>query len=268
MRPRDLLALVAMPMLAATTPAHALQVINASDGVAVEAVMSAREPTRIRIEGAAIVDVFGSVQSSGCGSSSSVTPSPTTTGSELLVECDRDKGEIYVRPLAGPGDGSTGKPVNLFISSAHATYTLLLRRSDTPADTIVIRDRSQRSMHPDNAHLAAGPAPSHIRAMKTLLVAMASDRFASDVLVEEVHAPVLLWIDTSFTLLRRYEARGLVGEKFRLQNTGSASLTLSEPHFDRPDSRMGGQVVGVSIEHHELPPGAVTTVFVIRRGGQ
>ena len=51
-----------------------------------------------------------------------------------MLECDADKGEIYVRPVGG-----LGKPVNLFISSQHATYTLLLRRSDTPADTIVIR---------------------------------------------------------------------------------------------------------------------------------
>jgi conjugal transfer pilus assembly protein TraE len=34
-------------------------------------------------------------------------------GGEIVLECDRDKGEIYIRPV-----GDSAKPVNLFISSA------------------------------------------------------------------------------------------------------------------------------------------------------
>ncbi len=41
------------------SPAHALQVLDARDGVAVEAILSIKEATRIRIEGAPITDVFG-----------------------------------------------------------------------------------------------------------------------------------------------------------------------------------------------------------------
>jgi conjugal transfer pilus assembly protein TraK len=65
----------------------------------------------------------------------------------------RDKGEIYVRPVGG-----LGKPVNLFISTQHATYTLLLRRSDTPADTIVIRDKTPRLSRAEPGGSALPPA--------------------------------------------------------------------------------------------------------------
>jgi len=41
-------------------------VVEARDGVAADAVLSSREPTRIRIEGAPITDVFGNIHSSNC----------------------------------------------------------------------------------------------------------------------------------------------------------------------------------------------------------
>ena len=47
--------------------ARALQVLDARDGVAIEAILSIKEPTRIRIEGVPITDVFGNIHSSNCG---------------------------------------------------------------------------------------------------------------------------------------------------------------------------------------------------------
>lgn len=60
---------LAVTALSLGLQAHALQVVEASDGVAVEAIVSLKEPTRIRIEGAAITDVFGNIHSSHCGGS-------------------------------------------------------------------------------------------------------------------------------------------------------------------------------------------------------
>ena len=260
--------------LAAAAPATALQVLDARDGVAVEAVLSIKEPTRIRIDGAAITDVFGNIHSSNCGgaapSSSGSNGAPPAAAlpavnpaGEIVLECDRDKGEIYIRPI-----GESGKPVNLFVSSAQATYTLVLRRADTPADTIVIRDKTPRALRPATPDAApSGPAPSHVRTMKALLVAMASDRVPPDVRVEETSRSIQLWAEARFTLLRLYEGRGLTGEKYTLQNVGTAPMVLAEQEFDRPDSRAGGAVAGIAIEHHNLRPGETTSIYVIRRGG-
>ena len=273
----------ALIALACTPASHALQIVDARDGVAVEAILSVKEPTRIRIDGAPITDVFGNIHSSSCGGmavgasgspgSSVAPPSPVVNpAGEIVVECDRDKGEIYVRPVATASDGSAaaGKPVNLFISSAHATYTLILRRADTPADTILIRDRSVPPAPVDGRAQSGPSSPSahHVRAMKALLVAMASDRVPPDVRVDELNQPVQLWAEARFSLMRRYEGRGLSGEKYLLQNISAAVMVLAEQEFDRPDSKAGGQVLGVAVEHHQLQPGESTSVYVIRRGGE
>jgi len=253
--------------------AGALQLLDARDGVSVEAMVAIKEATRIRIEGAPITDVFGNIYSSTCATATASAPVPAPLGTgmplaapaspvinpagEFIVECDRDKGEVYIRPV-----GRTTKPVNLFISSAQATYTLLLHRSDTPADTIVIRDTSARPFKPEAPTQGpAGTSANHVRAMKALLVTMASDRIPADVRVEEVNRPVPLWVEASFLLMRRYEGRGLLGEKYLLRNTSAALMVLAEQEFDRD----GAQVMGVAIENHNLQPGESTTVFVIRQ---
>jgi conjugal transfer pilus assembly protein TraK len=251
------------------TPAHALQTLEARDGVAVEAILSIKEPTRIRIEGAPITDVFGNIHSSNCGVTGAATVGAAIStpvanpGGEIVLECDRDKGEIYIRPV-----GESTKPVNLFISTAQATYTLVLRRSDTPADTIVIRDRTPRQAQPAAAGLQGtfGPSANHVRSMKAMLVAMASDRVPPDIRVDEVGRPMQLWAEARFSLMRRYEGRGLLGEKYLLQNVSPVVMVLAEQEFDRPDGKDGGPVVGVAIENHNLRPGESTNVFVIRRG--
>ncbi len=170
------------------------------------------------------------------------------------------------------------KPVNLFISSATATYTLLLRRSDTPADTIVIRDKSQRvpawakAKAPSGPSGRLGPSAHHVRAMKSMLVAMASDRVPPDVRVEEVNRPVQLWADARFTLMRRYEGRGLLGEKYLFTTSatghgaGRAGVRPARyPLAVRP-MHADAQVIGVAMEKHNLRPGESTNVFVILRG--
>ncbi|NTV71042.1 MAG: type-F conjugative transfer system secretin TraK [Azonexaceae bacterium] len=250
-------------------PAQALQLVEASDGAAVEAILSIREPTRIRIEGASITDVFGNIHSSQCGMAAALPASPGMTPSaagsspvnpagEIALTCDRDKGEIYVRPV-----GDSAKPINLFVASANATYTLLLRRSDTPADTIVIRDRTPKALkHASSAQTRAGPSPNQIRAMKALLVAMVSDRVPPDIRVEETRGTLPLWNEARFSRVRQYEGRGLVGEKYLLQNISDAPMVLAEQEFDRERD----SVVGIAIEHHNLRSGESTSVYVIRRG--
>ena len=257
-------------LLVSATPSHALQLVEASDGVSVEAVLSIKEPTRIRVDGSSITNVFGNIYSTNCGSAITnaapaqpgAAPIPPTgsinPAGEIVLECDVDKGEIYVRPVGGPG-----KPVNLFVSTQHATYTLLLRRSDTPADTIVIRDKTVRlsRVEPGGASAAARTS-QHVRSLKGMLVAMSSERAPADIRVEEVNRPIQLWQEAKFALVRQYEGRGLIGERYLLTNVSSQDMVLAEQEFDRER----GNVLAISIENHNLRPGESTTVYVIRQG--
>lgn len=267
------LAWTLLPVLwAAGLPtAHALQLLDAVDGVTVEAVMSLKEPTRIRVDGASVVSVFGNIHSSNCAAGAAqgasapaaggpiapAAPAAPNPAGEIVVECDSDKGEVYVRPVGG-----LGKPVNLFVSTRTATYTLLLRRSDTPADTIVIRDKSARQPAADASPRPGERSPQHLRAIKALVVAMASQRVPADVRVEEVNRPVQLWQEASFSLVRMYESRGLVGERYLLTNVSAEVMVLAEPELDRET----GGVVAVAIQNHNLRPGESTVVLVVRRG--
>jgi conjugal transfer pilus assembly protein TraK len=63
--------------------------------------------------------------------------------------------------------------------------------------------------------------------------------------------------------VRQYEGRGLVGEKYLLQNVSDAPMVLAEQEFDRDT---GGRRRRRRVEHHNLRPGESTSVFVIRRG--
>lgn len=259
--------------LIASTSAHALQLVEARDGVAVEAVISTKEPTRIRLEVGLITEVVGNLYSTSCGQPGGAAGTPGMSNTapavnpagELVLECDKDKGEVFVRPVgmaAKPGS----KPINLFVASDRATYTLLLKKQDVPADTIVIRDKSPRlgleSVNgrgiPDSL---TGRTPAHLREIKRMAIAMASDRVGPDIRVEEMARPVKLWQEANFTLMRQYEGRGYVGEKYLLTNVSDAPMVLSEQEFDRD----GDDVAAVAVETHNLRPGESTNVHVIRR---
>lgn len=255
------------PLLLATAlnspTTQALQLVEARDGVTAEATISIKEATRIKIDGAPITDVIGNIFSSNCGAGGEATAAPNTPqtnpSGEVVLECDRDKGEIYVRPVNGHG-----KPVNLFISSAAATYTLMLRRADTPADTIVIRDKTPRQAGAGADRLGekgpAGRSSNHIRALKAMLVAMSSDRVPTDIRVEEVNRPVQLWAEASFSLMRVFEGRGIIGEKYMLTNISDEPMVLAEQEFDRENAN----VTAIAIERHTLAPGDSTSVYILR----
>jgi len=219
---------------------QALQVLDARDGVSVAAKLSQREVTRIKVEGVAIGEVFGDVFND-----------KANPNGEVIVETDPAKGELYLRPVSS----AATKPINLFVSTAHATYTLLLQPVDMPADTIVLRDRTPRV-----TRSARDPskAPNHVRALTALLVAMASDTPSAETRVEDTAIDVGLWQDTRFTLLRRFEMPGLIGERYLLTNLGEKTLALESRWFNKEG------VLGVAVEQSTLEPKASINVFVLR----
>lgn len=248
----------ALASISALDSAHALQSVEARDGATLEATIALKEPTRIKVEGAKITDAFGNIYSSNCrgktpeASTPSAAPAINPIG-ELVIQCDEDKGELYVKPI-----GKGTKPINLFVATERETYTLVLKRADMPADTIVIRDRTPQREAAGGDR--AGRAPAHVRAVKAMLRAMAGERAPQDVRVQEAGREVALWQEARFTLLRTYEGRELAGEAYLLTNVSDQPMVLAEREFDREG------VLGVAVEHHNLRPGESTNVFVIRGG--
>lgn len=241
------------PLVLSSSATWALQAIEARDGELRDAIVSLKEPTRLRVDGQAISHVVGNIYSSNCAGTTDLKgAAPVNPNGEIVVDCDRAKGEVYLLPL-----NATAKPVNLFVSTAQATYTLLLRKADVPADTIVIHDPAGQAVR--------GNAPSsshHLRALKSMLIAMASARTPADIRTEALGTEVRLWSEASFLLQRRFTGRGLVGEHYVLTNIGAEDMVLAEQEFDKDD----GDVLAVAINRHNLHPGERADVYVLRRG--
>lgn len=236
------------------------------DGLAVEAIVSEREATRIRVEDAMITGVVGKIQlASGCNVSAEnpqaavqAPMQPSNPMAEASITCDLAKGEIYLRPL-----GTEKKPINLFVSTDRATYTLVLRRADLPSDTVVLFDPSAPRASASKNGSRAKPA-SHVKGIKSMLRAMLATPTPDDVQAEDVNIPLRLWQEASLTLVRNYRGRGLLGERYQLTNTSASPMTLTEQEFDRE----GAGVIAVAIDSLNLRPGESTWVHIIRSEGQ
>lgn len=234
------------------------------DGETTEAAIASDAPTRIRLDGQRIVNVVGNIHStSNCDGATPTgagaqpvaplaAPSVNVRG-DVMLNCDLDKGEIYVRPAAP----HASKPINLFVSSPRATYTLLLRPAQMASETLVLRDRRQEMGSP-LPKASRQQASGHVRALKAMLVAMSSGRETQGVQVEPMDVAQPLWQEADFRLVSKHHGSTLRGETYRLRNTSAATMVLAEQEFDRDG------VMAVAIEQHNLRPGDATFVYVIR----
>ncbi len=98
----------------------------------------------------------------------------------------------------------------------------------------------------------------HVRTIKNLLLAMASDALPDDMDVREPAQELALWPGARLTLERVWVGAGIVGEKYQLANVGTLTLGLSERDLFKPG------VMAVSLEQARLAPGEATNLFVIR----
>lgn len=258
--------------MAASLDCGAAQRKDARDGAVIDAQISEHGITRIRIEGAMITGLVGKIQSAtACTPAAEIAapttpnlpapslavPTPNPTG-EVTITCDMSKGEIYVTPV-----GTGKKPISLFVSSDHATYTLALSRANIPDDTIVLVDPSVRTLA-EHRDVTRERQAGHVKRIKTMLRAMVASHTPSDIQMEEVNVDRPLWREASLTLTRTYRGRGLVGERYLLTNISSTPLTVSEQEFDRE----GAGVLAIAIDNLNLRAGENTWVYVIRSEGQ
>ena len=218
-------------LLALSAPASALQLVDAKDGETVFAKISQKEVTRIAFERGRVRKVTGNA-------------------GDFVLEKDEDKGQIFVRPAQA---GST-KPVNLFVTSDRSTVALLLQPIDSPSDSIVIREGREAQMSPSRLERGG----RHVRTIKNLLLAMATDALPDDMEIREAARELALWPGVRLTLQRVYLGTGIVGEKYQLANTAAADVTLNEADLYKSG------VMAVSLEQRTLRSGEATNLFVIR----
>lgn len=231
------------------TPAWALQSLEVKPDASVMARVALKETSRIKVEGLAIVDVFGSVYA------------PDNTVGELMVAPDAASGEIYVMPSAA---AVPGKPINIFVKTERATYTLLLTPMDIPSETIILTDRVTLAKSQEAAP-APSAAPDWLRQVKAMMLVLTGDAKTPGYLATPVGKPVGLWQEARFFEVRRVAHRGLTGSVFDLINISAAPMVLDAREFFERG------VAAVGVEKTQLAPAESTRVYVIReslRGGR
>jgi conjugal transfer pilus assembly protein TraK len=237
---RALAISTAIALLLGSGAARAQQFVDASDGKTRQAEISAAEMTRIAFEGGRIRSI-------------------KYDETELLVSEDNAIGQLFVRPLV------KGKTLAVFvITSTGTTHALELTPGATGLTTIIIQEPKKADLRSEAVATSSGrPATERLTVLdaqlRRLLGAMARD----DRLVEFEKIPqnreLSLWQGTRFFLLNAWTGRGFRGEAYRLLNESPSPMRMVEQEFYTQG------VIAVSIEIHDLPPGASTNVFVVRR---
>lgn len=215
------------------SPAFALQTITPVEGTNSFAKCSAKETTRLAIDGGKIRRIIANE-------------------GELVVEKDEERGQFFIKPV------SVEKPINLrLLSSSGKWFSLVLQPADVPQEDVVLLDPDARATSP-NAQPEQRSTP-HVRALRQLIDSMAdSARGTSRLEIREVNREVALWQDTRFVLLSRYRDKAWVGERYELTNLGATQIRVVEQELFRRG------VVAVAIENLALDPGQSTFVYVVR----
>lgn len=219
----------------ASLNANALQTVEPVEGHNSFVKISAKETTRIAIEGGKIRSLIG-------------------TDGELTVEKDEERGQIFVRPVV------LNKPINVrLIASSGATYNLVMQAVDIPQEDVIVREsfaaRSANSVVGSNKKGASGGMAKTVRA---LVAAMALEEPPSSADYHPANQEFALWENTRFVMTAVYNERELVGEKYTLTNTGKTPIRLVEQELYRKG------VVAVAIENMQLEAGQATNIYVVR----
>lgn len=216
--------------------ALALQEVVPAEGQNAFVKISAKETTRIYIDGGKIRSLIA-------------------TDGELTVEKDEDRGQLFIRPAI------LNKPINVrVIAGSGATYNLVMQAVDIPQEDVVIKEPAsfRAAVAPENSKGKRGASSSMDKQVRALVAAMALEEPPNTIDMRPTRQEFALWENTRFVMTAVYNERELVGEKYTLTNTGKTPMRLVEQELYRKG------VVAVAIENMQLESGQTTNVYVVR----
>lgn len=228
---KKLFIALALPVL--WTAAHAMQVVDVVDGATVFVKISAKDQTRLRVDGGRIASL-------------------RLPRGQLVMEPDDETGQVFITVPE-----TTKGPVHGYLTTeAGQTVTITLVPADIPIETIVFRPPTPPVRNPQ-APFGRNGNPFE-KDIKRLYGVMLNGEALDGVEVREVQQPIALWKEASMVLERQFLTPTVLGECFRVTNVSKAQMVLGEQEFYRRG------VNTVAIEQHNLAPGADTKVCLIR----
>jgi len=233
---RSLLAMVGLLMMVVCQAEANSQELLVKDGDTITVQVSARELTRVSVEGAGRLEkVWGAA-------------------GVMEINPDKDKGEVFIRPLPG-----APASFSFFVRDDQgATYTLLAKQSDIPSQTIMLKPANIKISSLDKSRWKSRP---YLENLKHLIKAMAKGDELSGYTVEMRMSRVPIWKETEIRQVRAYVGFALVGEVYTIENKTDEVLKFHEQEF----MDFGEDVKAVSLEKLEVAPGETTVLYIVRR---
>lgn len=219
------------------TGAFAAQEFVVSDGDTVKAQISARELTRISVEGEGRLDkVWGAP-------------------GVLDIQPDLEQGEIFIRPTI-----SAPPALSFFVrDDSGATYTIVAQQYDVPAQTIILRSDAPRKVSGETAQAAALP---FVDKVKQLIKSMVLAETKGGYRLVETQELIPLWEETEIVLRRVYKGARLIGEVYSIKNRTDQTVTLHEREF----INLRGRTQAVALEKSSLASGESAFLYIVREG--
>lgn len=239
-------ALVAVSFMLIASPAWADQTIMASDGSQVDCAASAKDLTRISL----VEDEFASVSKISTGNPQD----------DFSVVNEPVRGDIYLSVPEGFGR----QVLSFFATSKRGyVYKIVCRIAADQAVQVFIsnpaiaKDKSEENGRPQTAAVA-NPQEAAVELVQAMYSNSVADGYE---MRQRALRPVYVG-NLKVQMIAEYRGSDLTGRVLRIENKGTAPLTLSEAMV-APASTLA-----VSIAEPKLDPGKVTTAYLVSQTGR
>ena len=220
-------------MIALSFCASAKSIYEANNGDTISATISAKDLTRIEIEGQKIIKDFSTAN--------------------LSKKITKPLGQVYLIP-------NTNATFNLYlVSDTGNTYNLKLTPSkNVTGDSIIIKPIDA----PQKIHTQLTTAPStYVKGINYLMEIMYLSREEDN--QYEVSTPnqvITTYDGLDSVLYKSYRSANLLGYVLLLKNTSKDKILLTESEFYSPHT------LAVSIENPTVKTNEFTRVFIVKDG--
>lgn len=219
-------------LLGFTGQASAAQYKKAQDGSEINAQISAKEISRVKVVGDRIKSV-------------------KKNDGEFNISADEQLGDIYIRP-----NNNAKKPINLFVNTEQGnTYKLLLTVADIPAEQIFIENN-----HEDI--LSINDSENYKQKIIKLYMAMQAREKYPDFKIKQRSKYLKLNDKINGNSQIIYEGKNINGEIYKIKNNSKEIYYLQERDFYQKN------VIAVKLDNSHLAPNESGNLFIISRRGK
>jgi conjugal transfer pilus assembly protein TraK len=152
-------------------------------------------------------------------------------------------------------DPQVSKPQEVFFSTPHGTYLLMLVPKGIPAETIVMKISKEKFEEAEEWEKES----DYVTRLKELIKALYAGIPPSGYSMSAEKEDVSMWEGVEQTVTMTMVGAGLAGEVQDLTNHGALAVNIEESEFYKEG------VLAVALSSHEINPGSKGQAFIVRR---